>query len=146
MGLTVKERYAIIRELAPRYQRARKGERSKILDEFIRLTGLVRTYASHVLKHYGTHKSVVVDGRRVVIVVGQASQAKHRRKRPRRYDQAVLDALKRLWAFSNGLCGKRLVVFIRQTLPVLERFEELSLQEPVRSKLLTISPATCDRP
>jgi len=145
MGLTVKERYAIIRELAPRYQRAGKGERSKILDEFVRLTGLVRSYASHVLKHYGTRKTVVVDGRRVVVVVGGASTARRHRKRPRRYDQAVLDPLKVLWAFSNGLCGKRLVVFIRQTLPILERWGELSLDEPVRSKLLTISPGTCDR-
>lgn len=145
MGLTMRERYAIVRELAPRYQRARKGERSMILNEFVRLTGLVRSYASHLLKHYGTGKTVVVDGQRVVVIVGGGSGAKRQRKRPRRYDQAVVDALKRLWAISNGLCGKRLVVFIRQTLPILERFGELSLQEPVRSKLLTISAATCDR-
>lgn len=145
MGLTVKERYAIIRELAPRYQRSRKGERSKILDEFVRISGLVRSYASHVLKVYGTRRSVVVNGRRVVIIVGQASLAKPHRKRARCYDHAVLDALKRLWAFSNGLCGKRLAVFIRQTLPILERFGELDLEESVRTKLLTVSPATIDR-
>lgn len=145
MGFTMKERYAIIRELAPRYQRACKGERSKILDEFVCLSGLVRSYASHVLKTYGTHRSVVVDGQRVVVIVGQACSAKRRRKRPRRYDQAVLDALKRLWGFSNGLCGKRLAVFIRQTLPILERFGELDVKEPVRTKLLTVSPATVDR-
>lgn len=145
MGLTVKERYTIIRELAPRYQKARKGERSRILDEFVQLTGLVRCYASHVLKHYGMRKSVVVGGQQVVVVVGERSRAKRHRKRDRRYDQAVLDQLKRLWALSNGLCGKRLVVFIRQTLPILERFGELSLDERVRTKLLTISPATTDR-
>jgi hypothetical protein len=145
MGLTMKERYAIIRELAPRYQRSSKGERSKILDEFVRLTGLVRSYASHVLKVYGTRRSVVVDGRPVVVIVGQTSLAKRQRKRARRYDHAVLDALKRLWAFSNGLCGKRLAVFVRQTLPILERFGELDLDQPVRTKLLTVSPATIDR-
>jgi hypothetical protein len=145
MGLTVRERYAIIRELAPRYQRSSKGERSKILDEFVRLTGLVRSYASHLLKTYGTRRSVLVDGQRVVVIIGQASSAKRRRKRPRCYDQAVLDALKRLWAFANGLCGKRLAVFIRQTLPILERWGELSLDQAVRTKLLAISPATIDR-
>jgi hypothetical protein len=141
----MKERYAIVRELAPRYQHSSKGNRSKILDEFVHLTGLVRSYASHLLKTYGTRRSVVVDGQRVVVVVGQASSHKRRRKRPRRYDQAVLDGLKRLWAFSNGLCGKRLQVFIRQTLPILERFGELSVDELVRTKLLCISPATIDR-
>jgi hypothetical protein len=52
MGLTVKERYAIIQELAPRYRRACKRERSWILDEFVRLTGLLHCYASYVLKQY----------------------------------------------------------------------------------------------
>lgn len=145
MDLTVKERYAIIRELAPRYQRSSKGERSKILDEFVRLSSLVRSYASHVLKTYGTRRSVVVDGRRMVVIIGQASSAQRRRKRPRCYDQAVLDPLKRLWACSNGLCGKRLAVFIRQSLPILEHFGELSVNDTVRTRLLTISPATIDR-
>ena len=143
MGLTVKERYAIIRELAPRYQREGKRERSRILDEFVRLTGLVRCYASHVLKHYGCRKSVVVNGRRIVVVVGQASRG--HRKRPHCYDHTVLEVLKRLWAISNGLCGKRLAVFIRQTLPILERWGELSVDQTVRTKLLRISPATIDR-
>lgn len=145
MGLTMKERYAIVRELAPRYQQSRKGERSKILDEFVQLTGLVRSYASHLLKVYGTRKSVVVDGQRVVVIVGQTSSTKRRRKRPRRYDQPVLDVLERLWAFSNGLCGKRLQVFIRQTLPILERFGELSVDNLVRTKLHAISAASIDR-
>jgi hypothetical protein len=82
MGLTMKERYAIIRELAPRYQKARKRERSKILDEFVRLSALVRSYASHVLKHSGTRKRLMVDGQPVVVIVGQSRL--HRRQRPRR--------------------------------------------------------------
>jgi hypothetical protein len=140
----MKERYAIVRELAPRYQRARKGERTRILDEYVQLTGQVRSYASHVLKTYGTRKSVVVNGQRVVVVVGGRA-APQRRKRPPRYDEAVVQALRHLWALSNALCGKRLVVFIRQTLPILERYGEVSVTAEVRAKLLTISPATCDR-
>jgi hypothetical protein len=145
MALTVNERYAIIRELAPRYQKARKRERTKILDEFVPVTSLVRSYASYVLKHYGSRKTVTINGHRVVVVVGERSHADHRRKRPRCYDQTVLEALQRLWAWSNGLCGKRLTVFIRQTLPVLERFGELSVDEAMRTKLLTVSAATIDR-
>jgi hypothetical protein len=145
MGLTVNERYAIIRELAPRYQTARKRERSTILDEFVRLTGLVRPYASYVLKNYGVHKSVVVKGQRIVVVVGKRTATTLHRKRPRRYDNAVVEALERLWAFSNGLCGKRLAVFIRQTVPILERYGELTLHDAVRANVLAISPATIDR-
>jgi hypothetical protein len=143
MGLTMKERKAIIRELAPKYQKERKRERGKILDEFVRLTELERGYASHVLKNYGTRKSVVLDGKRTVVVLGQAG--KSTRKRQKTYDEAVIDALQRLWAFSNGLCGKLLTVFIRQTLPVLERWGEMTLAEPIRAKVMAISPATIDR-
>lgn len=143
MALTVNERYAIIRELAPRYQKVRKRERTKILDEFVRVTNLVRPYASHVLKHYGSRKIVTVNGQRCIVVVGERPHAK--RHRPRCYDQTVLDALQRLWALSNGLCGKRLVVFIRQTLPVLERFGGLCVDDAVRTKLLTVSASTIDR-
>jgi hypothetical protein len=143
MGLSMKERSAIIRELAPKYQKERKRERSKILDEFVRLTGLKRGYASHVLKHYGTRKSVVLDGKRTVVVLGQPRT--RTRKREKTYDEAVIDALQRLWAFSNGLCGKLLAVFIRQTLPVLEKWGELTLAEPLRAKVMAISPASIDR-
>lgn len=145
MGLTMKERYAVVNELAPRYQRSTKGERVRILDEFTALTGYTRCYASFLLKNYGRRKSCVVDGRRVIAVVGHLSLTKHRRRRTRIYDKAVEEALKSLWAISNGLCGKRLVVFIRQTLPILERFGELSPSDELRSKLLTMSHATADR-
>ena len=145
MGLSVKERYAIIRELAPQYQRAHKKERTKILDEFVHLTGLVRSYASYVLKHYGSRRSVVVNGERVVVVVGERGAGTCRRKRSRRYDAEVVKALQRLWTFSNGLCGKRLAVFIRETLPILERWGELTLEPTVRAKVLSVSPATIDR-
>jgi len=145
MCLTMNERSAIISELAPRYQHARKRERTQILNEFIQLTGLNRSYASFALKNYGRRKSIVVNGQRTVIVIGRRRGEKRQRKRARCYDQAVSDVLVRLWALSNGLCGKRLAVFIRESLPILERFKELSLDEPVRKKLLAISPATIDR-
>jgi len=39
MGLTMNERKAVTKELAKRYQRATKGERGRLLKEFIQLTG-----------------------------------------------------------------------------------------------------------
>lgn len=145
MGLTMKERYTIVRELAPRYQRACKRERSRILDEFVSLTGLTRCYASHLLKHYGTRISLRVNGRRRVFIVGDATGETHRRRRSPYYDQSLLAPLERLWAISNGLCGKRLAVFIRTALPILEHWKELSIDETTRAKLLAVSPATIDR-
>ena len=43
------------------------------------------------------------------------------------------------------MCGKRLVVVLRTMLPTLESFGEIQVSAEVRTKLLTISPATIDR-
>jgi len=38
MGLTMKEKKAVSKEIAKRYKKARKREKGKILDEFTKLT------------------------------------------------------------------------------------------------------------
>jgi hypothetical protein len=45
MGLTMKERKAVTREVAKRYQGASKPKRGAMLEEFTTLTGYHRTYA-----------------------------------------------------------------------------------------------------
>jgi hypothetical protein len=146
MGLTMNERKAVTNELAKRYQNASKGERGRLLKEFIQLTGYARCYASHILHNWGARHIRIVDGERVEVVIG-ARQAKpaHRRK-PRHYDQAVVTVLEKIWAIADGLCGKRLRAFIDIALPTLERYGELRFPDPaIRTKLLSISPATIDR-
>jgi hypothetical protein len=44
MGLTMKEKQAVTREYAPRYQQAAKKEKQALPDEFTRLTGYHRKY------------------------------------------------------------------------------------------------------
>ena len=39
MGLKMRERHAIVRELAPRFRRATKKQRGQILNEFVKLSG-----------------------------------------------------------------------------------------------------------
>jgi len=46
MGLGMKDRQSLTREVAPRYQKARKAEKEKILDEFVKNTGYSRNYAT----------------------------------------------------------------------------------------------------
>lgn len=143
-GLTMNERKAVIRQQAPRYQRASKKERTRILDEFTALTGYHRSYARFVLRNWGRKRILTIHGIRTIYVFGQQRKRKPS-QRPRTYDRRVISPLKFLWALSSGLCGKRLAVFIRTTLPILERFEELPLHPEIRQKLLSISPATIDR-
>ncbi len=42
-----------MKELAKRYQKARKRYKMKILEDFINLTGYNRCYASWLLRNYG---------------------------------------------------------------------------------------------
>lgn len=143
-GLTMNERKAVTRQLAPRYQRATKKERKAILDEFANLTGYHRTYAAFVLHNWGRKRVLTVGGVRSIYVFG-----KSRKRMPTRhyriYDARVMPSLKYFWALSNGLCGKRLAPFIRSTLFILEHYEELTIAAEIKQKLLSMSPATIDR-
>lgn len=147
MGLTMRERHAIVRELAPRFQRESKKERSHMLDEFVELTGYTRCYAAFVLRNCGKKQLRIVQGQRVAFVPGHARVQGTARKRQRKYGNPVLlNVLQRLWALADGLCGKRLVVFIRQTLTLLEQQGSLRIaDQAVREQLMTISAATADR-
>jgi hypothetical protein len=69
MSLSLKERKAVVKEEAAIYHKATKKEKGHILDEFVKLTGYSRCYASYVLRTYG--KKVVVDlenGKRTVFI------------------------------------------------------------------------------
>lgn len=147
MGLTMHDRHAIVRELAPRFQKVSKAERGQILTQFVELTGYTRCYAAFVLRSCGKEQVRLVGTRRVVFVPGHARKPGTPRHRRRQYDRkAFLGALKRLWALSDGLCGKRLVVFIREVVPQLERQGALEVTDKnIHAQLLSISAATADR-
>jgi len=70
---------------------------------------------------------------------------KRKRKRKRIYDEKVLKILKYLWELSDFLCGKRLVPFIRNVLPILIREGEIVIEKELEEKLMKISPATRHR-
>jgi hypothetical protein len=147
MGLTMHERHAIIRELAPRFRKATKKQRGQILSEFVELTGYTRCYAAFVLRTCGSKQVRMIGTRRVIFIPGHARVRGTPRQRRRGYRTAAfMDALKRLWALSDGLCGKRLVVFIREIVPHLEHQGALKIaDETVRDQLLSVSAATVDR-
>jgi hypothetical protein len=148
MGLTMHERHAVTRELAHRYQKAAKKQRGQILDEFTQITGYTRCYARFMLRNCGRKLSKVLGNRRVVFTCAQARKSGSPRRRARQYGgKAFMKAIVRLWALSDGLCGKRLVAFIHETIPHLEYCGTLaSLVEPaLRDQLLRISAATLDR-
>lgn len=146
MGLTIRERKAVIKETCKRYRQATKKEKGEILDEFIILTGYKRNYASWILRNWGKTVWTKIDGKTVKIVVGNPKLKKKKQKRkPRKYDQDVIIVLKKIWYIFDCLCGKRLAPVLRSMLPILEKYHEIEVSPAVREKLLTISPSTIDR-
>lgn len=146
MRLTMAERRSVTTVVAKRYQGTSKKIRGQILDEFVKLTGYRRSYAAFVLRNWKRRRVLTLDGHRTVYVFGPRPRSQRRRPtRPATYTTPVVRALKQFWGLSGGLCGKRLVPFIRQVLPVLERYEEIVLEADTRRKLRSISPATVDR-
>lgn len=147
MGLTMRERHAVVRELATRYQQETKKQRGQLLNQFVHLTGYSRCYAAFVLRNCGKKQMRIVAGKRVVFIPGYARCPGAPRHREKEYGQpAFLQALQKLWALSDGLCGKRLVAFIREVLPHLAQQGALKVvQEQLYQQLLTVSAATADR-
>ena len=140
MRLTMKERKKTTAVVACRYQKASKKHKGLILDEFTKLTGYSRRYASHVLISHG--RKMRLNDRCVVQL--DVKKTTHRKK-PKIYDDAVARALKEIWYIMDCICGKRLAPALGEIVRRLERFREIRLSEDVRQKLLRISPASIDR-
>jgi len=139
--LTMRQKMAVTGELRDRYQKSKKREKITILNEFTKLTGYNRSYASQILNQSKLLGYVHVAGKTIKYI----RDHKKRRKKKRYYDHDVLIALKKLWEGADYICSKRLAPYLEEYITVLERCGEIKLTHEVREKLLTISPATIDR-
>lgn len=127
-ALSFQAKRQLLVQVAPRYREAGQSLKSHILDEFVAATGYSRKYA------------IVVLTRDQVPLPGPIS-----RPRPRYYGAQAQQALKVCWEASNYICAKRLVPFLPELVPTLERHGHLELSDDVRGQLLTMSTATADR-
>ena len=144
MALTMQEKKAITKELAKRYNRAKKKEKGKILDEVVALTGYNRCYATFVLRHWN-RKPIIYPNDGKAIIFTEDKQHKTKRNRRRIYDKNVLEALRRIWLICDCICGKRLAPYLAEITPILIQHKELSISRITKEKLLRISAATIDR-
>ena len=114
-------------EIRPRYLKARKAEKERILDEFIASTGYHRKYAIRVLKHGRPRRSSKKHGPAKV------------------YQGEVVVALEQIWEVCGRICSKRLHPFLPEMVKVLERCRELALKPETQALLLSMSRSTIDR-
>jgi len=142
MGLSMKEKKALVKEVGKRYQQAGKKEKTKILDELVKTTGYNRKYALHILTNLGRTTTVFLNGKAVKV---QASISKRKKGGGRKpiYTDEVVKLLRKIWAFFWYRCGKILAPFIREQMKFLA--PAFGITPEVEKLLSKISPSTIDR-
>jgi len=118
----------LLNSMRKRYQEAKWQEKMKLVDGFMAATGYARKYAITQLNR----------------PITQITTPKSRRGHCQ-YDEAVKQALTTLWYTTNQICSKRLVPFLPELVPIMERLGHLQLATNIREHVLNISPATVDR-
>ena len=118
-------RKELVEALRARYCSAAPGDKVKILDEFVALTGYHRKHAIRALR--------------------EGKPAKQAQARNRLYDEAVHQALTILWEAADRVCGKRLKALIPMLVDAMERHRHLDLDPVIKTKVLQVSAATIDR-
>jgi hypothetical protein len=126
--MSQKSKHELLEVVRPRYLKAGKVEKQKILDQFTCATGYHRKHATRVLKN------------RVPM--------RKRRKRtgyPTIYRGEVMRVLEQIWEIYGQICSKRLQPFLPEAIRVLERCQEINLTKDTKEHLLKISSASIDR-
>jgi hypothetical protein len=116
----------LVDRLRDRYLRGNRSEKSRILDEFVAVTGMHRKHAIRLMRQ-------------------GYQRERERRGRKREYTGAAVSGLMAVWRVSGCICGKRLAPFLPELVASLERHGELSLDQETRGLLLQMSAATIDR-
>jgi hypothetical protein len=125
--MTRSSKRELVEAIRPRYLRASKAEKTRILDEFVASTGYHRKHAIRVLKR------------------GVKASGKKKPGKSKLYQGEVVIALTKIWAICGQICSRRLHPFLPEMVDVLERHGELKLTKQTRDLLLQMSRATMDR-
>jgi hypothetical protein len=128
--MSLKSKRELLEAIRPRYLKAKKVEKQKMLDEFTSATGYHRKHAIRVLKN-----RVQVQNR----LKGKTKTYKTV------YRGEVVQALEQIWEIYGRICSKRLRPFLPEAIKVLERCQEIELSQETQELLLKISSASIDR-
>lgn len=128
--MSLKSKNELLEVVRPRYLKASKFEKQKILDELTSATGYHRKHAIRVLKN----KVQVQNHFKGKTKTYQAL-----------YRGEVVQALEQIWEIYGQICSKRLQPFLPEAIRVLERCKEINLSKDTKELLLKISSASIDR-
>jgi len=144
MGFTMAERKKIRAEYAAKYRKAKRAEKTKILDKYLELVGKGnRKYAIYTLNREGKKQLRFIGGKNVNVVI--TSSRRKKRVYPKYYDDEVAAVLIKLWKFFRYICGERLVPLLRANLEAISRKRRFHITPEIKEKLSTISRSTVER-
>ena len=128
--MSLKSKSELLEVVRPRYLKANKFEKQKILDEFTSATGYHRKHAIRVLKN-------------------KVQVQNHLKRKTKTYKTIyrgeVVEVLEQVWETYGRICSKRLQPFLPEAIKVLERCKEIEITQDTKELLLQISSASIDR-
>src|SRR3990167_981647 len=128
--MSLKSKYELLEVVRPRYLKANKLEKQKMLDVFTSVTGYHRKHAIRVLKN-------------------KVQVQNHLKGKTKTYQTIyrgeVVQVLEQIWETYGCICSKRLQPFLPEAIRVLERYKEIKISKDTRDLLLKISSASIDR-
>ena len=146
MRLSMQTRREIVWKESKGYNKLSKKEKMARLDSVVAVTGYNRDYASRLLSIQDKSTYVKSGSGRPYRLIADARKAKKRPRRKKKYDEEVLEILKKIWFIMDFPCGKRLAPCMNWLVPKLEAFGEIEIgSDEVREKLLSISASSIDR-
>lgn len=114
----------------PRYLKADKKEKGKILDEFCSNAGYARNYVIQIFQAGYEYDKISKEGRK---------------PRKKIYSNEVILKAIKVWELLDFPCGTRLKPMLKSTLESMIRFKEISVSEEAMASLKKISAKTLDR-
>jgi hypothetical protein len=126
-SMSLAARKELVSSVRQKYRDARWAEKGKILDGFVAATGYDRKHAIQLLNST------------------EVLEKPKQRLASQKYDEQTRQALFSVWYTANQICSKRLVPFLPELVKAMERHGHLRIPAEVRTRLLSISPATVDR-
>jgi hypothetical protein len=128
--MSLKSKHELLEVVRPRYLKASKDEKQKMLDEFTATTGYHRKHAIRVLKN-------------------QVQVQNHLKGKTKTYKTIyrgeVVQVLEQIWEICGQICSKRLQPYLPEAIKVLERCKEITITKDTKELLLKISSASIDR-
>jgi len=125
--MSLQSKRELLEALRDPYKNATYSGKNRLLDGFQAATGYSRKHAIKLLRG------------------AVNSEKKRRGARATPYDQELKAVLSVIWQAAGCICSKRLVPFLPELIPVLERCKHIRLNPGTRENLLRISAATADR-